>query len=312
VAFLKSAFYRRERRVSGIRIRAHADVSEAAIDVAAERVRSLLGRCPGVTHNLEAAGAELHVIGKDQAVSDLPMYRHLAGVPFEGALTIDQRGRGYGGLFACCAEESLLALPTARHADHRDVCSHEVAHTVLTYGLDDLLRQRVTARWTEARPRWDGAYAGTNAEELFAEATMWYVGSRGDYGTLPDPAPGEAWLRAHDPETWALLDGIWRGVLTPAQVRWASVVPTAERRSVLGDTPTRLLIVNRTEQPLACEWLDYRGRPRAYAVVGAEGAALQHTYATHVWRLRSLRSGRAVGTFVAPTGPGRIDLGAPS
>jgi hypothetical protein len=279
------AFYRWDRRVAGVRIRAHAAVSEAAIDVAADRVGRLLAGCDGIRRNLEAAGAELHVIGKDQAVTDLPMYRHLAGVPFDGGLTMDERGRGYGGLFACCAEESLLSLPTARHVDHRDVCSHEVAHTVLTFGLDDALRQRVADRWAAARPRWEGAYAATNAEELFAEATMWYVGSRGDFGSLPSPEPGSDWLRAFDPETWALLDGIWRGAHAPTPVRWPEVPSSRAGRSVRGDTPARLLIVNRTDEPVSCDWLDYAGRPRSYGVVGPLGASLQHTFATHVWRL---------------------------
>ena len=48
---------------------------------------------------------------------------------------LDERGRGYGGFHASCAEENLLKLPSDRWADHRDICTHEFAHTCLTWGL---------------------------------------------------------------------------------------------------------------------------------------------------------------------------------
>jgi hypothetical protein len=62
-----------------------------------------------------SAGAELHIIHTKHQVTDLPMYRHMKGVPFKDGKTMDQRARGYGGLHSCCSENSVLDLASARH-----------------------------------------------------------------------------------------------------------------------------------------------------------------------------------------------------
>ncbi|MCB9678324.1 MAG: hypothetical protein H6737_24695 [Alphaproteobacteria bacterium] len=301
------AFYGKERRVLGIRVRAHRVVSDAALDVADARIRRLLGGCPAVAANLEAAGAELHVIGADQAVTDLPMYRHMRGKPFDGALTMDQRGRGYGGLFACTAEESLLGLPTARHADHRDVCSHELAHTVQDYGLDAALRDAIRSRYEAALAEglWPQAYAATNASEFWAELSMWYVGSRGDFPRGVTAEAGAAWLRAYDPASFALLDAIYAGRRAPARFAWHVLSPTRSRRSRTG-AATSIVAVNPGEEPVDVAWIDYQGDERPYGVVPPGGAWAQSTYVTHLWRFR--RGGRTLGTYEAAAEPGRVLL----
>lgn len=48
---------------------------------------------------------------------------------------LDDRGRGYGGFNASCGEENLLRLPCDRYRDHRDILTHEFAHTCLSWGL---------------------------------------------------------------------------------------------------------------------------------------------------------------------------------
>ncbi|MEZ4238114.1 MAG: hypothetical protein R3F59_18600 [Myxococcota bacterium] len=257
---LLTAFYAQERRAAGVRIRAHRDVDPEALAVAARRIRRLLRGCPEVRANLAAAGAELHVIGREQAVTDLPMYRHRAGVPFEGALTMDKRGRGYGGLFACCAEESLLRLPTARHRDHRDVCSHEVAHTVLDFGLDERLRQRRRAVRRRA-PALGRRLRRPPTRRSCSPRPRWLVGSRGDTArsTRPPGRPGSA----HDPETHALLRGVYGGRLVPDAVRWRPLRPRRPGGpSAPSRSPSRLLVVNRTEGPVRCTWVDFAGAAR--------------------------------------------------
>jgi hypothetical protein len=304
-----SRFYSKERWAQGLKVRAHRSVSDEALEIAAQRICALLARCEAVQANLAAAGAELHIVGEHQAVSDLPMYRHLAGKPFEGQATIDERGRGYGGLHACCGEESLLCLPSARHADHRDVCSHELAHTVLSFGLDARLQAAVQQRYEAALHSglWPATYASTNVQEFFAELTMWYVGSRGDLGALPDPRPGPDWLRRYDPESFELLDAIYGGRLVPARIYWEEPARTRRGRTRSSGSPTSLVVLNQTPEVLHLRWLDYRGKPRLYATVASEAAVAQPTYASHVWQLTDAR-GRQLGRWLAGPRPGRVVL----
>ena len=91
-------------------------------------------------------------------------------------------------------------------------------------------------RWT--RPDGTRAYAATNADEYFAELTMWYFGSHGEYvrrsadasgaaksaavgaaadprdGTdarAPVPPPGPGGLASYDPDGFTLLSAIYAG-----------------------------------------------------------------------------------------------------
>lgn len=294
-------FYSQQLDVFGTRVKAHAVVSEAAMLEAGRRLRQLLGSAPAVAANLASAGAEMHVIGRGQNVTDLPMYRHMAGVSLDGGQTMDERARGYGGLHACCSEDSLLNLPTARHRDHRDICSHEMAHTILKYGLDEELRSRVESRYEAARPLWRRAYASTNFHEFFAELTMWYVGSRGDYTSLRSPAPGRDWLARHDPDSLALLDGIYTGVLEPGRIVWERLQPSDAVASAAADSPVSLLFANETDRPVEKLWLSYSGERRSYGQIAPGSVAGQSTYATHPWVLVDA-DGNDIGVFVARTG----------
>ena len=74
---------------------------------------------------------------------------------------------------------------------------------MFSFGLDTALRSRVDARYRAAlaEGRWVGAYASTNVHEFFAELTMWYVGSRGDFGPIPHARAGRAWFQRYDPRS---------------------------------------------------------------------------------------------------------------
>ena len=99
-----------------------------------------------------------------------------------------------------CAEENLLALPSDRHKDHRDIATHEFAHVIHRHGVDAAYGKRITAAYARAKADglWRTAYAMTNEQEFFAELSMWYFHSRGDYGKIdPRPVEGPAWLRAY-------------------------------------------------------------------------------------------------------------------
>jgi len=317
----RQGFYGKRLVARGIPILAHESVSDAALEEAARRIDGQLSRAPEIAANLARLGCELHLIGKDQQTTDLPEYREMKGKPFEGEATMDERGRGYGGLYASCAEENLLMYPSDRFTDHRDICRHEFAHTIMEFGLSPDLRERIEAQYrasTEAG-KWQTTYAATNAGEFFAELTMWYFGTRGDYGKLDlPPEPGAFWLRAYDPEAYALLDDLFSGRLKPQPVEVVDLKrlpPEAESttRSQLDQPATTVIFLNQTDRPIERFWLDFEGQRKSYGIIPPHGVASQSTYVTHAWLLTD-SDGKVLGIWVPERPVGRVAIthgGAP-
>ena len=263
---------------------------------------------------MNALGVQLHVISKDQAVTDLPEYRHMKGKPFAGKQTMDERGRGYGGLECSCSEENLLKLPSDRFRDHRDICSHEFAHGIFGYGLSPEIRGLWEGCYQKAMAagRWKGMYASTNADEYFAELTMWYVGSRGDYGKLdPPPKPGPQWLQSYDPDAYQLLDAIYTGRMKPEKIVATNLKPlpaSAEGKLKSANGPiTPIIFINRTEKPVRVFWLDFTGARKDYGIVAPGATRSDSTYATHVWLLEK-EGGEFAGIYIAERAVNRVEI----
>ncbi len=209
----EKGFFSKLLDYDGIPIKAHKDVADEALFEAKNRLWTMLHRIPTVHANLKTAGAELHIIGRNQVTSDLPEHQHLKGKPFDGQLTVDERTRGLGGLLTSCGEENLLRLPRDRYRG-RDICTHEFAHSVFQYGVPESVRLpfRQQRERSLAKGLWQGAYAGTNDHEYFAELAMWYFGTHGDLGMKgTKPAPGREGLKAYDREAFELLDRFYSG-----------------------------------------------------------------------------------------------------
>ena len=279
-------FYAKRAQYGGIAIKSHASVDDRALAAARDRVARMLRSLPVVQANLASAGAELHIIGAGQATSDLPENRHFKGRPFEGTLTLDERTRGIGGLLSSCGEENLLKLARDRY-EGRDICTHEFAHAIYGIGMDDATRSLFAARFTAAKGEglWRGMFAETNADEFFAELSMWYFGTQGDPGRLARVEPGPAWLAAHDPQTFALMDRFYRGELPVQPGIWQSAAGESESRSARTEERARHVIRNLTGSALLLYWLDFEGVRRFYAAVPPYGVALQDTFAKHAWVL---------------------------
>ena len=282
----EQGFYAKRLQYEGIAIKSHASGEDRALLAARGKVAQMLRSLPAVRANLAAAGAELHIIGAEQSTSDLPENRHFKGRPFEGTLTIDERTRGIGGLLASCGEENLLRLARDRY-EGRDICTHEFAHAVYAIGMDPATRGRFAARYAAAKAegRWRGTFSETNADEFFAEMSMWYFGTHGDPGHLPRAEAGRAWLAAHDPQTFALLDAFYSGRLAVQPGIWqpSTDLRQAGLRSARTAAPARLVIRNLTAWPVNVYWLDFDGVRKPYASIPAFGFALQDTYVQHAW-----------------------------
>jgi hypothetical protein len=236
----------------------------------------------------------------------------MKGKPFEGQKTMDERGRGYGGIVCSCSEENLLRLPSDRYRDHRDICSHEFSHGIFGFGLSPEIRARIEAQCHKALAagKWKGMYAATNPDEYFAELTMWYVGSRGDYGKLdPPPTPGAGWLRTYDPEAFELLDDIYSGRLAPGKVvvtDLKALPASAEGQVKSGSGPmTPIVFENQTDQPVHVDWLNFKGARSERGIVPPGSTRSDSTYASHAWLLQR-ESGAFIGIYVAGPTVNRI------
>lgn len=298
-------FFSKELFYQGIPIKAHAVVADAALFKARDWMERELKNLPDAAYNLQMAGAELHIIGKDQQTSDLPEHRALKGKPFDGNLTVDQRTRGLGGLSASCGEENLLKLPGDRYYD-RDICPHEFAHTLMNYGLTGKIRTRIHQQRERslAAGKWVEAYAGSNDDEYFAELTMWYFGGHGDMGmTGEKPAPGPDGLKQYDPDAYAFFDALYSGRIPVERVqveKLAAHAPVEEKtlRSGGSTVATAIRFSNQTEKELHLFWLDSDGKRHPYGVVPPHGRAAQNTYVGHVWVVTDI-SGKALAIFKA-------------
>jgi alpha-glucosidase len=199
----------------GVPIKAHAAVSNEALYAAYRKLSMLLSNQPTVLSNLVAAGAELHIIGREQVTTDLPEWRKDKGKRIEEyhGLTRDQRTRGMGGRLTSCGEENLLQLEKDRYHG-RDICLHEFSHCVRNYGIPRDLRARFDDQFhrSVAAGFWVNSYAGSNPDEFFAELTMWYFGTHGDlHMTGPKPEDGPEGLKKYDPDAFALIDDFYSG-----------------------------------------------------------------------------------------------------
>jgi serine/threonine protein kinase len=306
-------FYSKKADYQGIPIKAHAVVADGALIAAHERLSMMLEHCPRVLENLVTSGAELHIIGKDQQTSDLPENRHLKDKPFDGNLTVDQRTRGLGGLAASCGEENLLKLPGDRYAG-RDICVHEFAHTIRSYGLSPLVRRRIERQYKEslAKGLWKDSYAAKNDDEFFAELSMWYFGTEGETSKMsPKPERGREGLRRYDPEAFALLDDIYTGVAIVERNVFIDVPllpPEREKdlKSQISEVPTSILFVNNTPRELEIYWLDFQGQRKLYHRLGPQSTVHQPTFASHPWVV--VDGGRARGVVMAVPEPARVTI----
>ena len=242
-------FFTKELIYYGIPIKASEVVSDAAIYEAYRRMSMLLSnfvvKQPMLISNLVASGVELHIFGQHQVTSDLPEFRDLKGKPLPeyNGLTIDQRTRGMGGRLTSCAEENLLKLKTD-HYYGRDICTHEFSHAIRNDGLplDVVALFNQQYRSSLARGLWKGAYSASNADEYFAELTMWYFGTHGDLNmTGPKPENGPEGLKKYDPEAYALFDDFYNGripigKMNPGGHEWTDSSNTTNRPAAAGES----------------------------------------------------------------------------
>lgn len=215
-------FFTKQLSFHGILIKAPSVVDDAAIYALYDRMATETAHLPVAVTNLAAAGAEIHIIGRDQVTTDLPEWRQDKHVPLDeyNGLTRDQRTRGMGGLITSCAEENLLNLPQDRYRG-RDICMHEFAHNIEGAGMQRSVRAMFDNQYQVSKSKglWINSYAGSNPNEYFAELTMWYFGTHGDLNmTGPKPENGPEGLKKYDPDAYKLFDDFYSGKIAIEKV----------------------------------------------------------------------------------------------
>jgi hypothetical protein len=211
-------FFSKVLDYEGIPIKAPKEVADEALFAAKARLSMMLVNLPEVRSRLHRAGAELHIIGRDQVTTDLPEWRRDKGKPLAeyNGMTRDERTRGMGGRLASCGEENLLKLENDRYKG-RDICVHEFAHNIFQYGIPTETRAKFKEHYKRslAKGLWEKSYAGSNVDEYFAELSMWYFGTHGDlHMSGPKPENGPEGLKQYDTEAFALFDAFYSGRMT--------------------------------------------------------------------------------------------------
>jgi hypothetical protein len=316
-------FYGKRLLAGAIPILAHESVSDEALLVARARLDRLLARAPALRVNLEAAHHEIHVVGLRQFTSDLPEHRAGRGSRLDTGELFDWHmiGGHIVGRLSSCTEGTLL--PIVGHRLYgEDPCTHELAHAVERLALGPEARRRIVDGYRRAMQagRWRGRYPSKNAHEWFAEATRLYFHDESKALSFYDPAlaHGPTWLRAEDPDAFALVDALYTGGLPPGRPRTATPALTPGRdearlRSRESRTPVALVVRNRSGSPVRLVWIDFEGHrdPRApFAAlprIDAGGELEQSSWATHAFVVTD-DAGRALCTFVLGEDDALVDI----
>jgi hypothetical protein len=119
-----------------------------------------------------------------------------------------------------CSEKNVLGYPEdefgrGTRADGENVCVHELAHTIMNLGLTEPERTKIRSRYDRVKgtQRWEGDFAMENADEFFAEMTQAYFCANPEVPAFlhNQGVNCAAELRRYDPQTFNLLDEIYRG-----------------------------------------------------------------------------------------------------
>jgi tetratricopeptide (TPR) repeat protein len=292
-------FYARHYDCDGIPVRSANVVNAAALPAACVHIRKMLEHIPNVRANLVARGAELHIMGEDQKVSDLPEFRNERGervfarqgdAAKSGVkIDIDALAGATGGVYANCPEINLLHMPGDGYGVHDEVCIHEFAHDIMNAGADPGTRSQILRAYQASMKKglWKGAYAATNQNEWWAEISAWYFGAQGGVSRMepPVPAPGPDALKAYDPDAFALLDRFYSGVKQPKTVREHLLKPVKEVNGGTGPNPdtAEVLFVNNGPVRRYVFWVDRSGETHEYGFLEPYSRKLCEDYVGRYW-----------------------------
>lgn len=225
-------FYTQYASARGIPVVASAKVSPKALEAARSMAEQMTAHRPDLAQVLVARGYRIAVMGRDEALLDLPEMRHwrkparndprLTRCELKhydariGRLTDrqywDARARGIGGRHMVAAEEDVLGLAANRYFGET-IFVHEFSHQLLDAirASDPALLARIEAAYAHAREAglWRDEYTMTTIDEYWAEGSQfWFESNRLQVfdGRRILDAPD---LAAYDPALHAVLGEVY-------------------------------------------------------------------------------------------------------
>ncbi|MGC8640995.1 MAG: prolyl oligopeptidase family serine peptidase [Isosphaeraceae bacterium] len=201
-------FYKKSIEVDGMPVVASGEVADLALVRTREIVRHMLAGRPDVVRAMVRKHMYLIVIGKDQAYTEIPEYRHLPNPAYW-----NERVRGTGGRPTSFGEENVLSLPLDRY-DDESIAVHEFAHTIdgTLRSIDPAWRERLRSVYQNAvaRDLYKNAYAAGSPGEYWAEIVQSYFDCNRVNNWNHGPIGTREQLKVHDPEGYELARTTFR------------------------------------------------------------------------------------------------------
>jgi hypothetical protein len=207
-------FYAKYLDADGIPIVSSGKASDAAVRVACRIARQMLSFRVDVRTQMVAHHARIAVMARTEVTTDVPEHADLY-TAFPGT-DWDERARGLGGTVdrpaTSCAEENLLCDATDRYVGE-NILVHELSHGIANLGMtfaDKTFMSRLKSAYADAiaAGKWKDTYAGSNADEYFAEGVQSYFET--NIESIPpngihNEVNTRAELEKYDPKLFAIV-----------------------------------------------------------------------------------------------------------
>jgi len=203
--------YGQSRKVwGGITIEAPSGVGKPAVDEAERWVQRMLLECPRVRKAIVDAGLRVCVYPVGSELTDLPNTAWLRGKQSRGGYRYEDVA-GIQFRSTCVVPESNLLGPAGAGYPRSNVLVHEISHAIERFAFDDTERGRLEQAWKLASERslWEGAYAGRNAKEYWAELVCCWFGLSNP--SLTRNVNGPYQLKQYDRQGYELVRDVFTG-----------------------------------------------------------------------------------------------------
>lgn len=210
------AFYKKYIETEGLYVTSSEQVSDEALLKACDIISLMLAKRPDVKAHMVKKGCHAMIIGKDEAICDLPEFAHICNSP-DSIAYWNWRARGFGGapedeFSASCGEENLLALPQDKYTGE-NILIHEFAHLLHMVGITGVepdFNNRLESMYQQAKAKglWANTYAISNKEEYFAECVQSFFNCNRyaePTNRVHNSINRHVKLKAYDPDMYRLL-----------------------------------------------------------------------------------------------------------